>query len=124
MAIFGNLNICVKNKVNDNDGRVLILLGSDNLLINLYNTNTKREQLITLENLNYFHDKKVIIAGDFNLILIKSLNLQGVGVHFSKKRLLEIIKLKETFNLCDIWRLLKAIHFPTKTYHWYYTTKT
>ena len=25
IAIYGNLNICVKNKVNDTDGRVLIL---------------------------------------------------------------------------------------------------
>ena len=85
MAIFGNLNICVKNKVNDNDGRVLILLGSDNLLINLYNTNTKREQLITLENLNYFHDKKVIIAGDFNLIFNKKLKSARGGSPLLKK---------------------------------------
>ena len=109
MAIFGNLNICVKNKVNDNDGRVLILEatidGSDNLFINLYNTNTKREQLTTLENLNYFHDKKVIIAGDFNLIFDKKLKSARGGSPLVKKRLLEIIKLKETFNLCDIWRL-------------------
>ena len=43
------MNICVKNKVNDNDGRVLILDvtndGSDYLLINLYNANTEREKL-------------------------------------------------------------------------------
>ena len=25
IAIYGNLSVCVKNKVNDNDGRVLIL---------------------------------------------------------------------------------------------------
>ena len=41
--------MCVKNKVNDNDGRVLILEatidGSDYLLINLYNANTEKEQL-------------------------------------------------------------------------------
>ena len=51
IAIYGNLNICVKNKVHDNDGRVLILdatiNGSDYLLINFYNANTEREQLIT-----------------------------------------------------------------------------
>ena len=103
MAIFGNLNICVKNKVNDNDGRVLILEatidGSDNLFINLYNTNTKREQLTTLENLNYFHDKKVIIAGDFNLIFDKKLKSARGGSPLLKKRLLEIIKLKERRSL-------------------------
>ena len=73
------MNICVKNTVNDNDGRVLILEatidGSDYLLINLYNANTEKEQLTTIKNLNNllkdfedFHDKKVIFAGDFNRI--------------------------------------------------------
>ena len=79
IAIYGNLNICVKNKVNDNDGRVLILEAtidrSEYLLINLHNANTESEQLTTLKNLNNllkdfedFHDKKVIFAGYFNLI--------------------------------------------------------
>ena len=56
IAIYGNLNICVKNKVNGNDGRALILEatidGFDYLLINLYNANTEREQLTTIQNLN------------------------------------------------------------------------
>ena len=56
IAIYGNLNICVKNKVNGNDGRVLILEATidvfDYLLINLYNANTEREQLTTIQNLN------------------------------------------------------------------------
>ena len=47
IAIYCHLNICVKNKVNENDGTVLILKaiidGCDYLLINLYNANTKRE---------------------------------------------------------------------------------
>ena len=53
IAIYGNLNIYVKNKVHDNDGRVLILdatiNGSDYLLINFYNANTKREQLTAIK---------------------------------------------------------------------------
>ena len=68
--------------MHDNDGRVLILdatiNGSDYLLINFYNANTEREQLTTIKNLNNllkdfedFQDKKVIFAGDFNLIFDK-----------------------------------------------------
>ena len=94
IVFYGNLNICVKNKVNDNDGRVLILeatiYGSDYLLINLYNANSEKEQLTTLKNLNNllkgfegFHDKKVIFAGDFNLNFDKNLESAG-GVPFSK----------------------------------------
>ena len=82
------MNICVKNKVNDNDVRVLILdatiNGTDYLLINFYNANTEREQLTTIKNLNNllkdfedFHDKKVIFVGDFNLIFDKNLESAG-----------------------------------------------
>ena len=74
-------------RIHDNDGRVLIfdatINGSDYLLIHFYNANTEREQLKTIKNLNNllkdfedFHDKKVIFAGDFNLIFDKTLNLQ------------------------------------------------
>ena len=82
IAVYSNLNIYVKNKVHGNDGRVLILdatvYGSDYLVINFYNANTV--QLTTIKNLNNlledfedFHDKKVICAGDFNLIFDKNL---------------------------------------------------
>ena len=51
IAVYGNLKICVKNKVNENVGRVLVLQatidGSDHLLINLDNANTEREHLKT-----------------------------------------------------------------------------
>ena len=116
MVIFGNLNICVKNKVHDNDGRVLILdttiNGSHYLLINFYNTNTEREQLTTIKNLNNllknfenFHDKKVIFSGDSNLIFDKNLGSLGGRPLLKKHSLSEIIKLNENFNLCDIWRV-------------------
>ena len=70
--------------MHDNYGRILILNatinGSDFLLINFYNANTEREQLTTIKNLNNllkdfedFHDKKVIFAGNFNLIFDRNL---------------------------------------------------
>ena len=116
IAIYGNLNVCVKNKVHDNDGRVLILdatiNGSDYFLINFYNANTERKQLTTIKNLNNllkdfedFHDKKVIFAGDFNLIFDKYLESAGGKPRLKKHSLSEIIKLNENFNLCDIWRV-------------------
>ena len=85
IASDGNLNICVKDKVHGNDGKVLILdatiNGSDYLLINFYNANTEREQSTIIKNLNNllkdFRDKKVIVAGDFNLIFDKNLGSAG-----------------------------------------------
>ena len=96
--------------------RVLIfdatINGSDYLLINFYNANTEREQLKTIKNLNNllkdfedFHDKKVIFAGDFNLMFDKNLESAGGNPPPKKHSLSEIIKLNENFNLCDIWRV-------------------
>ena len=86
------MNICPKNKVNDNGDRILILEatidGSDYLLINFYNANTEKEQLITIKNLNNllkdfedFHDEKVIFAGDFIQFFYKNLEsaVEGDG---------------------------------------------
>ena len=60
-ATYGSLNICVKNKMHDNDGRVLIpdatINGSDYLLINFYNANTEREQLTTIKKPKQFVER-------------------------------------------------------------------
>ena len=85
---------------------------ADYLLINFYNPNTEREQLTTIKNLNNllkdfedFHDKKVIFAGDFNLIFDKNLESAGGSPLLKKHSLSEIIKLNENCNLRDIWRV-------------------
>ena len=132
MLICGNVNICVKYKVHDNDRRVLILdttiKGSRYLLINFYNANTEREQLTTIKNLNNllkgfenFHDKKVSFSGDFNLLFCKNLESLGGSPLLKKHSLSEIIKLNKNFKLCDIWRVrnphkklftFRQKHFP------------
>ena len=98
------MNICVKNKAHDNDGRVLILDAAINgfkpyLLINFYNANTKREPLTTIKNLNNllkdcedFHNKKVTFAGDFNLIFDKKLESAGGNPLLKKHPRSEIIR--------------------------------
>ena len=102
--------------MHDNNGRFLILdatiNGSDYLLINFYNANTEREQLTTIKNLNNllkdfedFYDKKVIFAGDFNLIFDRNLESAGGNPLLKKHSFSEIIKLNENLNLCDIWRV-------------------
>ena len=49
--------------------------------------------------------KKVIFAGDCNLIFDR--NLESAGGHplLKKHSLSEMIKLNENLNLCDIWRV-------------------
>ena len=53
-------------------------------LINLYNANTKNDQLTTfseltnlLENFDLTENKLIIFAGDFNLFLDRSLEAKG-----------------------------------------------
>ena len=58
-----------------------------------------------LKDFEDFHDKKVIFAGDFNLIFDKNLESAGGSPLLKKHSLSEIIKLNENFNLCDIWRV-------------------
>ena len=47
-----------------------------------------------------FHDKKVIFAGDFNLIFDRNLESPGGNPLLKKHSLSEIIKLNENLNLC------------------------
>ena len=113
IAIYSNLNICIKIKVNNNDTSVLILEatidGSDYLLINLYNANTEREQLTKLKNINKllkdfedFHDEKVIFAGHFNLIFDKNLKSVEGSPLIKKHSLSKIIKITKLL-VCEIF---------------------
>ena len=53
-AFYGNMNVCIKNKLMDTDGRILMLdteiEGSEYFLINFYTANTEAERLILLMN--------------------------------------------------------------------------
>ena len=84
----GNINVVIKKQLNDKNKKILILeVTIDNtnyLLINIYIANREKYQLETLQNLSIlvenhdnFYDKNVILAGDFNLFFIKSLNVKG-----------------------------------------------
>ena len=114
------MNICVKNKVNGNDGRVLIIEatidGYDYFLISLYNANTEKEQLTTIKNLNNllkdfenFYDKMVIFAGDFNLIFDKNFESAVWIPPLKKHSLSEIMKLL-------IYVIFGGYVIPTKNY--------
>ena len=52
-----------------------------------------------------FHFKKVIFTGEFNLIFDKNLKSAGGSPLLKKQSLSKIIKLNESFNLCNILRV-------------------
>ena len=106
----------MNNQKNDNDGRILILAVTINdvnfVLINLYNANTETEQLSVLNNLSTLLEKfdatlekNLILAGDFNFFLNSKLDAKRGKPAIKKNSLAKLIQLKESYDLCDIWRI-------------------
>ena len=88
IGFLGNMNFNVLNKIQDNDGRILILdVQVDDtafLLINLYNVNKEFEELNVLKTLSNFlshitdlHSKNRIFGGDFNVFFNTNHEAQG-----------------------------------------------
>ena len=92
IGFLGNMNFNVLNKIQDNDGRILILdVQVDDaafLLINLYNANKECGQLSVLtilcnflSNIADLHCKNIILDGDFNVFFDTHYELQGSNQH-------------------------------------------
>ena len=116
ICFIGSKRLFIRNKLSDNDGRILILdvdIDDENfILINLYNPNTEAEQLKTLSKLTEMLTKShlsqnnnIICAGDFNLLFNIKLESYGGNPVFKKRSVGKIFELKETYNLTDIWRI-------------------
>ena len=58
-----------------------------------------------LGRLDIHQNKQVILAGDFNLFLDTIFKAEGGSLCLKKKSIAKLIKIKEHFDLCDIWRL-------------------
>ena len=116
ISYIGTHNFVVNNQKTDNDSRILILDVTINdvnfVLINLYNANTETEQVSVLNNLSSLLEtfdvtleKNLIFAGDFNLFLSSNFDAKGGKPAIKKKSLAKLIQLKESYDLCDIWRI-------------------
>ena len=77
----GGNKVDVLDRKTDKNGRILILDAkvseSNFVLVNIYNPNTKTEQVVTLNDLDKMletikdlYDKNIVFAGDFNFFLI------------------------------------------------------
>ena len=86
-------------------------------MINSYNGNTETEQVSVLNNLSSLLenfdvalDKKLILAGDFDLFLNSKLDVnEGKAPIKKKKSLAKLIQLKESYGLSDIWRIRNPV---------------
>ena len=99
----------------DKSGCILILdvkVDESNFVLdNIYNPNTKTEQVATLhvldkmlETIKDLCDKHIVLAGDFNFFFDTSLGSCGGKTTLKRKSTAKFIELKEKFDFCDIWR--------------------
>ena len=96
----------VNRQETDKEGRILILdvfiSDSEYILVNLYNTNTEKEQIDVLNNMFVLLQKfdtnpkkQLILPGDFKLFFDLKLDAQGGNATIKKKSLAKLIELKE-----------------------------
>ena len=89
---------------------------SEYILINLCNTNTTENEQIDvlsslfeiLEEFDISSTKQLVMARDFNLFFNSKLNVQGGNPTLKNKSLAKLIEFKETYDLCDMWRVRNA----------------
>ena len=117
ILVHPNSKIELINKTEIVIGRLIaveIKINEKNLiLVNIYGPNQDDDTLfINLENfLLQNSDKECIVGGDFNTILNKTLDKKNGNKNNHSKCRKRILKLMQTCNLVDIWR----IKFPQKT---------
>ena len=80
-------------------------------MINLYNANTSKRQIVALNNLLELleefdaNEKQLILARDFNLIFDSKVDGLDKNATLTKKSLAKIIEFKRTYGLCNVWRV-------------------
>ena len=116
IAFFGSIMYTVGKKASYKHGRISIIeaLIDDNefILFNLYNANSENDQVTTFseltnlsENFDLTKNKSIIFAGDFNLVLDRSLETKGGNPCLKNQFLSKLFHIKEKLNLCDIWQI-------------------
>ena len=60
---------------------------------------------VLLKTLDINPNKRIIMAGDFNLFFDSKLYAVGGNPTLKRKSLAQLIELKEAYDLCDIWRI-------------------
>ena len=81
------------------------------MLINIYNANTKKEQVRVLDKLTTIISNfenignHVIFTDDFNIFFDTSLDAKGGTLTLKSRSINKLIELNKTLDLCVIWRI-------------------
>ena len=60
---------------------------------------------VMLEELDINQEKSVVLAGDFNFFSDTKLEAMCENPTLKKKLVGKLLEIKESFELCDIWRI-------------------
>ena len=60
---------------------------------------------LLLDSLDIHQNKQIILTGDFNHFLDTTLEAEEGSPCLKKKSVAKLIKIKEHFDLCHLWRL-------------------
>ena len=121
IAYLGKTSFVLNKLKTDKAGRILVLdvtLDGDHyILINLYNANTETEQCKTLNELqsllNFFdinQNKRIIFAGYSDIFFSAKLEARGGKPILKRKSILKLVHIKESLDICDIWRIRNPKH--------------
>ena len=116
IGIVGDFGQIIKNKIIDPNGRFIIIeltiADKPFVIINAYNENVESQQvgfwdtlLSHMENICSNPETNIIIAGDFNLTFDMNLEAQGGNPTLKKNSIARFLRIKERFDLVDIWRI-------------------
>ena len=121
IAYLGKTSFFLNKQKTDKAGRILILDGTLDtdpyILINLYNANTETEQcnifdelqtLLKLFDIN--QNKRIILAGDFNILFTSKLEARGGKPVSKRKSIIKLVDIEESLDICDIWRIRNPKH--------------
>jgi exonuclease III len=112
----GNLDYDLKKSEIDSEGRFIIIeariKNETYILVNFYNENEEVNQLklfekleLSLKKFDDINQKEIVLSGDFNFIFDVQLDAVGGNPKLKKNSIARFIKLKETYDLVDIWRV-------------------
>ena len=116
IGICGNFDYKVEKELSDPNGRYLLMkinIGNSKFaLINIYNENNEIDQVRLLqqvdeqiEQLDVDSETNIVLGGDFNFYFDKNLEAIGGNPQTKLKSLAAFLKIKEKYDLCDIWRI-------------------
>ena len=116
IAFQNDLDVTIKQKVCDENGRFIVLKciiqDSSFLIINLYNSNNEGEQVRILnritdviESVDPDYTCAIIMGGGFNFIQDINLDSDGGSPKPKHSSISAVAKLQNLIDLVDIWRL-------------------